>query len=108
MRLRPRHPRLGRRRRARTRDAVLGALVQREPAARALPRRPARGVRSSVLRCPTDRPRRGRNSIERASIRPRAVQRAGLPARADRTFLAALTDRADRTGRALLALVTGL
>ena len=67
-------PRLGRRRRARARDPVVGALVQRAPAPQPLRRRAPRRVRSSVLRCPTDRPRRGRKPIARASIRPRAVQ----------------------------------
>jgi transposase InsO family protein len=73
VRLRPGHPRLGRRRRARARDPVVGALVQRDTAARALQRRPASRARSSVLCCPTDQPRRGWNPIERASIRPSAV-----------------------------------
>ena len=71
--------RLGRRRRARARHIVLGPLVQRAAAPRPLRRRPARRVRSSVLRCPTDRPRRGWNPIARASIRPRAVHQRRLP-----------------------------
>ncbi len=50
VRLRARRDRLGRRRRARARDPVVGALVQRDPVTRALPGHPARGVRSSVLR----------------------------------------------------------
>ncbi len=52
---------------------VLGALAQRATAPRALPGRPASEVRSSVLGCSKDRPRRGWNPIERASIRPRVV-----------------------------------
>jgi hypothetical protein len=43
-----------------------------------LQRRATRGVRSSVLGCPTDRPRRGRNPIARASTRPRAVHSSRL------------------------------
>ena len=66
---------LGRRRRARARDLVVGALVQRAPPPRPLRRRAARRVRSSVLRCPTGRPRRGWKPITRASIKPRAVHR---------------------------------
>ena len=64
---------LGRRRRARARHPLLGALVQRAPAPQPLRRRATRRVRSSLLRCPTNRPRRGWKPIARASIRPRAV-----------------------------------
>ena len=44
------------------------------PPPRPLRRRPARRVRSSVLRCPTNRPNRGWKPITRVSIRARAVQ----------------------------------
>jgi hypothetical protein len=47
---------VGRRRPARVGDLVVGALVQRRPPPQPLRRRPARRVRSSVLRCPPDRP----------------------------------------------------
>ena len=73
VRLRARHPRLGRRRRPRAGHPVVGALVQRAPPPQPLRRHPASRVRSSVLRCPTGRPRRGWNPIARVSIRPRAV-----------------------------------
>lgn len=53
---------------------LLGALVQPRPAPQPLPGRPTSRVRSSVLRCPTARPHRGWDPIERASIRPRVVQ----------------------------------
>jgi len=43
-----------------------------------LRRRAASGVRSSPLRCPTDRPHQGWNPIARASIRPRAVHSAWI------------------------------
>ncbi|MDZ7734521.1 MAG: IS3 family transposase [Acidimicrobiia bacterium] len=69
----PDSTRLGRRRPARARDAVVGPLVQRAAPPRPLRRRPTSRVRSSVLRCPTGRPRRGWNPIARVSIRPRAV-----------------------------------
>ncbi len=60
---------------------VVGALVQRAPAPRPLRRRPARRVRSSVLRCPTDRPRRGWKPIARASVhRKRPGSSSALPA----------------------------
>jgi hypothetical protein len=61
-------------RRTRTRDALVGALVQRAPAPQPLRRHAARRVRSSLLRCPTSRPAPGWKPITRASIRPRAVQ----------------------------------
>jgi hypothetical protein len=48
------------------------------PPPQPLRRRAASRVRSSVLRCPTDRPRRGWKPIARASIRPRAVQQLSL------------------------------
>jgi hypothetical protein len=58
----PTPPAMGRRRRARARHPVLGALVQRGAAPQPLRRRATRRVRSSVLRCPTDRPRPGLES----------------------------------------------
>ena len=52
----------------------LGLLAQHRPPAR-LPRRPTPDrVRDRVLRCPTDRPTPGRNPIDRASGRSRAIQ----------------------------------
>jgi hypothetical protein len=74
VRLRARRRRLERRRRARARHPVVGALVQRAPPPWTLRRRATGGVRGSVLRCPSGRPRRGWNPIARASIRPRAIQ----------------------------------
>ena len=72
-RVRPRARRTAsveRRRRARAGDPVVGALVQRATPPRPLRRRPAGRVRSSVLRCPTTRPRRGWKPMERASTDP--------------------------------------
>ena len=63
----------GRRRRAG--HPRLGPLAQHRPAPRLPRRRPTRRVRSSVLRCPTDRPGRGWKPITRASTEPRAVHR---------------------------------
>jgi transposase-like protein len=62
---------MGRRRRARARHPVVGAMVQRGAPPQPLRRHPARRVRSSILRCPTDRPHRGWNQMTRASIKPR-------------------------------------
>jgi hypothetical protein len=43
---------------------VLGPVVQRRPAPRALRERRASGVRSSVLRCPADRPPSGSSTAK--------------------------------------------
>src|SRR4051794_22324950 len=64
---------MGRRRRARARHALVGALVQRAAPPRPLQLHAAPLVRSSLPRCPTSRPRRGWTRITRASTNPRAV-----------------------------------
>ncbi len=70
VRVRARHHRLGRRRRARARDALVGPLVQPRTAPQPLQRRTTRRVRSSALRCPTSRPRDGWNPITRPPTDP--------------------------------------
>jgi hypothetical protein len=80
--------RVGRRRPARTRDPHLGALVQRAAPSRSLRARPPSRVRSSVLCCPTARPRQGWNPIARASIKPRAIHFRVRPIKGNHTVLA--------------------